>query len=167
MILLTLARASVVNREGVVCAVTYSGPESTDGWPVSRVISAQKANTGNALSLDHFALSSANVYGLTQPGGSLYGLQASNPVDPSVAYAGDGDDYGEPCSSSRRRSQDGMCGGKIGGINVFGGGFGLYNEDVEVVGGLGVSGDSSCADHNIGWKLRRALCLDYAPNSVH
>lgn len=34
---------------------------------------------------------------------------------------------------------------------------------LEIVGGLGVSGDSSCADHNIGWRTRHALELDYVP----
>ena len=37
----------------------------------------------------------------------------------------------------------------LGGINVFGGGLALYNSDGRLLGGLGVSGDSSCADHNI------------------
>ena len=32
------------------------------------------------------ALSSANLYSAVQPGGSLYGLQASNPVETDVAY---------------------------------------------------------------------------------
>jgi hypothetical protein len=30
----------------------------------------------------------------------------------------------------------------------------------------GVSGDSSCADHNIGWKTRHSLFLDYVPAGV-
>jgi hypothetical protein len=30
-------------------------------------------------------LSTANLYSAVQPGGSLYGLQHSNPVDPEVA----------------------------------------------------------------------------------
>jgi hypothetical protein len=34
------------------------------------------------------------------------------------------------------------------------------------IGALGVSGDSSCADHNIAWKLRDALNLDYVPAGV-
>jgi hypothetical protein len=59
-----------------------------------------------------------------------------------------------------------MEGGKIGGINIFGGGFALYNNRGELVGGLGVSGDSSCADHNIGWKTRHTLNLDFVPAGV-
>jgi hypothetical protein len=34
--------ASVVNRDGVVCAVAFTGFERGDQWPGSRVISAQK-----------------------------------------------------------------------------------------------------------------------------
>ena len=79
---------TIVNRDGVVCAVAFTGNSRGDQWPGSRVISAQKANTANAFSLDNFALSSANLYAAVQPGGSLFGLQESNPVDPRVAYAG-------------------------------------------------------------------------------
>lgn len=44
-------------------------------------------------------------------------------------------------------------------MNVFGGGFGLYLHGKRV-GGLGVSGDQSCTDHFIGWRVRHALGLD-------
>src|ERR1043165_2527221 len=37
--------ATVVNRDGVVCAVAFTGNNRGDQWPGSRVISAQKANT--------------------------------------------------------------------------------------------------------------------------
>ncbi len=43
--------ATVVNRDGMVCAVTRSGDDRGDQWPGSRVISAQKANTANSFSL--------------------------------------------------------------------------------------------------------------------
>ena len=59
-----------------------------------------------------------------------------------------------------------MTGCKIGGVNVFGGGLALYNSAGALIGALGVSGDSSCADHNIAWKLRHALELDYVPGGV-
>ena len=59
-----------------------------------------------------------------------------------------------------------MGGGKIGGINLFGGGLALYNQGGAIIGGLGVSGDSSCADHNLGWRTRHALGLDYVPKGV-
>src|SRR5437867_13147923 len=157
--------ASLVNRDGVVCAVAFSGVNRGAQWPGSRVISAQKANTANAFSLDAssssngsgqaggLALSTANLYSAVQPGGSLYGLQHSNPVDTGVAYA-------EP-SSSYGTSSDPMVGNKIGGVNVFGGGLALYAKGHQVVGGVGVSGDTSCADHNIGWRVRNLLALDH------
>ena len=43
--------ATLVNRDGVVCAVASSGTDRAAQWPGSRVISAQKANTANAFSL--------------------------------------------------------------------------------------------------------------------
>src|SRR5213595_3291594 len=133
--------ATVVNRDGVVCAVTFSGADRGSQWPGSRVISAQKANTANAFSLHGLALSTANLYSAVQPGGSLYGLQHSNPVDTGVAYRGPSANYGT--------ASDPMVGHKIGGVNVFGGGLGLYAHGHQLVGGVGVSGDTSCADHNI------------------
>jgi hypothetical protein len=93
-----------------------------------------------------------------QPGGSLYGLQHSNPVNTDVAYRGNPANYGQP--------NDPMVGGRIGGVNVFGGGLALYNSGHTLVGALGVSGDSSCADHNIAWRTRHSLNLDYMPPGV-
>jgi len=57
-------------------------------------------------------------------------------------------------------------GKRIGGTNVFGGGLALYDADGQLVGGLGVSGDASCADHNIAWKMRYNLRLDHVPAGV-
>lgn len=150
--------ATIVDRDGVVRDVVFSGKERGDQWPGSRVISAQKANTANAFSLPDLALSTANLYRAVQPGKSLYGLQESNPVDVSVAYGGNSEDYGS--------AKDPMIGKKIGGINVFGGGLALYDKTGKLIGALGVSGDTSCADHNIAWKLRHALELDYVPAGV-
>src|SRR6185436_15459493 len=67
--------ATVVNRDGEVCAVAFTGGDRGDQWPGSRVISAQKANTANAFSLPGLALSTANIFTAVQPGGTLYGLQ--------------------------------------------------------------------------------------------
>ena len=92
--------ASLVANDGTVCAVAFSGNRYTDQWLGSGVISAQKANTANDFSLSNGApastslfptglsLSTANLYSAVQPGGSLYGLQHSNPVDPEIAYQG-------------------------------------------------------------------------------
>ena len=157
--------ATIVDRDGVVCAVAFSGSDRASQWPASRVISAQKASTASSLGLDStsnsagsgqpngLALSTANLYSAVQPGGSLFGLQLSNPVDTSVAYHGPYANYGT--------AKDPMIGGRIGGINVFGGGLGLYGAGKRMVGGIGVSGDTSCADHNIAWRLRAHLGLDH------
>ena len=150
--------ASVVNRDGVVCAVAFSGDDRGAQWPGSRVISAQKANTANAFSLPGLALSTANIYSAVQPGGSLFGLQASNPVNTDVAYGGNPVHNGQ--------ANDPMVGGRIGGVNVFGGGLALYSSGGTLVGAVGVSGDSSCADHNIAWRVRNTLNLDYVPDGV-
>src|SRR5213075_1094071 len=158
--------ATLVNRDGVVCAVAFSGVNRGAQWPGSRVISAQKANTANSFSLDSssssggagkpngLALSTANLYSAVQPGGSLFGLQESNPVDTSVAYKGPSSNYGTTGGP--------MVGAKIGGVNVFGGGLALYTKvgSVEkIVGAVGVSGDTSCADHFIAWRVRNGLGL--------
>ena len=61
---------------------------------------------------------------------------------------------------------DGMVGGRIGGVNVFGGGLALYDAERVLVGAVGVNGDSSCADHNIAWRVRNTLNMDYVPAGV-
>jgi uncharacterized protein GlcG (DUF336 family) len=150
--------AAVVDRNGLVVAVVFTGATATDQWPGSRVIAAQKANTGNAFSLPRLALSTANLYAATQPGGTLFGLQEANPTNDDVAYGGNAADYGT--------RNDYMVGKRIGGTNVFGGGLPLYDANGKLVGGLGVSGDASCADHNIAWKMRYNLQLDHVPAGV-
>src|SRR2546425_218392 len=150
--------AAVVDRNGLVVAVVFTGATATDQWPGSRVIAAQKANTANAFSLPHLALSTANLYAATQPGGTLFGLQEANPTNEDVAYGGNAAEYGT--------RGDFMVGKRIGGTNVFGGGLPLYDADGTLVGGLGVSGDASCADHNIAWKMRYTLQLDHVPAGV-
>ena len=156
---------TIVDRDGVVCAVAFTGVNRGAQWPGSRAISAQKANTANAFSLDAssasggsgqangLSLSTANLYSAVQPGGSLYGLQASNPVDTGVAYQGPSSAYGTP--------GDPMVGQKIGGVNVFGGGLALYGPGKVLLGAVGVSGDTSCADHDIAWRTRNNLKLDH------
>lgn len=151
-------RATIVNRDGVVRAVAFTGDDRGDQWPGSRVIPAQKASTANAFSLPGLALSTANVFSAVQPGVSLYGLQHSNPVDTEVAYRGSPGNYGQP--------NDPMVSRRIGGVNVFGGGLGLYNSAHELIGAVGVSGNSSCADHHIAWRTKNALFLDYVPGGV-
>lgn len=157
--------ATIVANDGTVCAVAFSGSKYTDQWLGSRIISAQKANTANDFSLSNgappagslfpngLALSTANLYSAVQPGGSLYGLQHSNPVDPEIAYQGYAQLYGT--------AYDPLVGQRVGGVNVFGGGLGLYASGGVKVGGVGVSGDQSCTDHFVAWRVRHNLMLDY------
>ncbi len=149
--------AVVVNRDGVVCAVVFSGPDRSAQWPASRLIAAEKAHTANALSVPNFALSTANLYAASQPGQSLYSLITSAPPNPQAAFAGSPEQFGQP--------NDPMVGKPIGGIIVFGGGLALYDKG-KLVGGLGLSGDTSCADHVIAWKVRHQLKLDGVPMGV-
>jgi uncharacterized protein GlcG (DUF336 family) len=149
---------TVVNRDGIVCAVAFTGTNRGSQWPGSRAISAQKANTANAFSLPGLALSTADLYAAVQPGGTLFGLQFSNPVSTRVAYQGPAADFGQ--------WNDPMVGERIGGVNVFGGGLALYNSKKVLIGAVGVSGDTSCADHNISWRTRHSLLLDFVPGGV-
>ena len=159
---------TVVANDGTVCAVAFSGGQYTSQWLGSRAIAAQKANTANDFSLGlgstpasslfgtkGLALSTANLFTAVQPGGSLYGLQHSNPVATEVAYG----NFPPTNPNAFGTPNDPMIGQRVGGVNVFGGGLALYVHGVKV-GGLGVSGDTSCTDHMVAWKVRNALGLD-------
>jgi uncharacterized protein GlcG (DUF336 family) len=148
--------AAVVNRDGIVCAVAFSGPNRGAEWPGSRLIAAEKASTANAFSTNDFAISTGNLYAGAQPGGSLYSIVT--PPNPAVAFSGD------PASFGTRN--DPLVGKPIGGVIVFGGGVPLYSARGEIIGGLGVSGDTSCADHVVAWKTRHTLGLSSIPMGV-
>ncbi len=131
---------AVVNRDGEICAYTTSTADPAQTWPGSQQISKAKAFTANAFSNDILPLSTANLYLLTQPGHSLYGLNQSNPFDPQFLAPPGG--------------QGGGRGKVAGGIISFGGGVPLYNAEGGIIGGLGVSGDTACADHEIAKRVR-------------
>lgn len=147
--------SAVVDRQGVLCSVISNNP---DTWPGSRAIAMAKASTANDFSSSSLALSTANLYSLTQPAnsnttpdqgipaGSLYGLNNSNPFNPDFL------------------AQNPDVGRVAGGIISFGGGVALY-QNGQVVGGLGVSGDTACADHAIAYRMRAAAGLNGTPNS--
>jgi uncharacterized protein GlcG (DUF336 family) len=133
--------SAVVDRHGVLCSVINTG---NDPWPGSRSIAIAKAGTANDFSNNALALSTANLYALTQPGGSLYGLNNSNPFNPAFQQQNTGDGF------------------VPGGIITFGGGVALYSGG-QVIGGLGVSGDTACADHAIAYRMRHLAGLDAIP----
>lgn len=153
--------AVIVNHDGVGCAVVFSGTSRSQEWPGSRVIAASKANTANGVSTDDYAISTANIFAASQPGQSLYSLATSAPPNAKAAF-GDPASFGTP--------NDPMVGKAVGGIIVFGGGLALYNSQGKIVGGLGLSGDTSCTDHIIAWKVRHQLHLDHVtmgPSPAH
>ena len=160
---------TIVANDGTVCAVAFSGTKYTDQWLASRVISAQKASTSNGLSLatvsgassaGQLALASGNLYSPDREGGSLLGLQFSNPVSATNAYQVNGAPGVVPDPTTFGTTSDPMVGQPIGGINVFGGGLALYDVNGNKVGGIGVSGDTSCTDHMVAWRTRHGLGLD-------
>jgi uncharacterized protein GlcG (DUF336 family) len=155
--------SAVVDRQGVLCSVINN---SADVWPGSRSIAIAKASTANDFSNSQLALSTANLYSFTQPAndlsaagapkapgvqtfpaGSLYGLNNSNPFNPGFQPQGTG------------------VGGVPGGIITFGGGVALY-QNGQVIGGLGVSGDTACADHAIAYRMRQQAGLDGTPGGA-
>jgi uncharacterized protein GlcG (DUF336 family) len=139
--------SAVVDRQGHLCSVINTNATNGDAWPGSRAIAIAKAETANDFSNSALALSTTNLYAPTQPGGSLYGLNNSNPFNPIFDPNGTG------------FSQ------VPGGIITFGGGVALY-QGGQVIGGLGVSGDSSCADHAIAYRMRHKAALDSIPGGV-
>ena len=149
--------AAIVDRNGVVCAVTFSGETVHDQWLGRRGIAAEKAFAASGLSLDGFALSTPNLFAGSLPGAFLHGLPATNPVSTAVLHAGDPAAFGSV--------SDPMVGDVLGGVAAFGGGLPL-NDEGGLIGALGVSGDTSCADHNLAWRVRERLGFDAVPAGV-
>jgi uncharacterized protein GlcG (DUF336 family) len=136
--------AAVVNRNGELCALAVSTDDPAAAWPGSRGIAIAKASTANGFSSDTAPMSTARLYTLSQPGHSLWGAANGNPLNPSCG--GNAVDLATGVGK--------VCGGTI----TFGGGLGLYKGQTRV-GGLGVSGDTSCADHEIAKRVREASGL--------
>ena len=134
--------ASVVNRDGAVCSYATNQPaDPTQVWPGSQAIAKAKAYTANAFSLDTLPLSTAQLYTFSQPGHSLWGLNQSQPFNPAALGS-----YG----GSKQIN---------GGIITFGGGVPLYKNG-KIIGGLGVSGDTACTDHEIAKRTRNLAGLN-------
>jgi uncharacterized protein GlcG (DUF336 family) len=137
--------ASIVNRQGEICATAVATDDPASAWPGSQAIAKAKAFTANAYSTDTTPLSTARLYTLTQPSHSLWGVGQPNPFNPECLVApGDMD-----------KTNGRICGGSI----AFGGGVPLYRNKTKV-GGLGLSGDTACADHEIAKRIRHLAQLD-------
>jgi uncharacterized protein GlcG (DUF336 family) len=137
--------ASIVNRQGEICATAVATDEPASSWPGSQAIAKAKAYTANAFSSDVQPMSTARLYTLTQPGHSLWGVAQPNPFNPECLVA--------PEDASKTNGK--VCGGAV----AFGGGVALYRGKTRV-GGLGVSGDTACADHEIAKRIRHLANLD-------
>ena len=95
-------------------------------------------------------MSTARLYTFTQPGHSLWSLGQSNLFNASFLAA---------------PGANGGVNQIAGGLIFFGGGVPLYR-GTEVIGGLGVSGDTACADHEIAKKARDLAALN-PPGGAH
>jgi uncharacterized protein GlcG (DUF336 family) len=137
--------AAVVNRAGEICASAVATDDPGSAWPGGQAIAKAKAYTANAFSTDTLPMSTARLYTLTQPGHSLWGLAAGNAFNPDCLDA--------PQNADKTDGK--ICGGSI----AFGGGVPLYKGRVRI-GGLGVSGDTACADHEIAKRIRHLAQLD-------
>jgi uncharacterized protein GlcG (DUF336 family) len=142
---------AIVNRDGEICAYITSTTDPTQVWPGSQAIAKAKAYTANAFSLDSLALSTAMLYTFTQPGHSLWSLGQSNLWHPALTAP--------PGGQSGGQNQIG------GGLIFFGGGVPIYR-GAKIVGGLGISGDTSCTDHEIAKRTRNGLGLNPPDGSL-
>jgi uncharacterized protein GlcG (DUF336 family) len=137
--------AAIVNRQGEICTTSVATDEPASAWPGSQAIAKAKAYTANAYSTDASPLSTARLYTLTQPGHSLWGVAEPNPFRADCLVP--------PRDMNATNGK--VCGGSI----AFGGGVPLYKGKTRV-GGLGVSGDTACADHEIAKRIRHLAQLD-------
>ena len=137
--------AAIVNRQGVICSVGVATDDPASAWPGSQAIAKAKAYTANAYSTDTSPMSTARLYTLTQPQHSLWGVGEPNPFNPACLES--------PADAEKTNGR--ICGGSI----AFGGGVPLYRGKTRV-GGLGVSGDTACADHEIAKRIRHLANLD-------
>lgn len=137
---------AVVNREGEICAVAVGTSDPLQVWSGSLSIAEAKAYTANAFSLDDKPMSTARLYTMTQPGHSLWGIAASNPF----------------VAANLKTPSQGLGNGNqklTAGLISFGGGVPLYKNN-KLIGGLGVSGDTACADHETAKRVRNMAGLN-------
>ena len=118
----TKMQIAIVARDGKLLRL-FSMP---DAWVGSIDIAIAKARTGAFFSSDQNALTSRVVGAVSQPGGPLWGIWASNQVGIS--------------GSPEFRN----------GIITFPGGVPLYKNG-ELVGGIGVSGDGVDEDEDVAF----------------
>jgi uncharacterized protein GlcG (DUF336 family) len=143
--------AAIVDRSGEVCAVVVSTDDPTAAWPGSQAIAVAKAYTANAFSTDSVPMSTARLYTMSLPGHSLWSAANGNPFNPDCLV--------KPEDHGKQKGK--VCGGTI----AFGGGVPLYKGKTRV-GGLGASGDTPCADHEIAKRMRDKAGLNPAGGAL-
>ena len=143
---------AIVNRNGELCTFATSTADPTHVWPGSQAIAKAKAYTANAFSNESLALSTALLYTFTQPGHSLWSLGQSNLFKPEFLAPPSGQGGGKELIA--------------GGLIFFGGGVPLYDAGGNPVGGLGISGDTSCTDHEIAKRVRTLAGLNNVPGGA-
>ena len=148
----------LVDRADRVCAVAYSGASVGSQRLESRLRAVALASTANNFSTNSLFISSANLY---QPiaSGSLYGMENNLPMNAKRVYSGNFSAWGTPF--------DPLTGQIAGGFLALGGGLALMDAYGNNLGALGIAGSNPCADHNLAWRLRSALNLDYVPAGLN
>ena len=157
--------AAIVDRDGVVCALAFTGNDRNAQMGIGRISSAMRANTANSFAYDSssssngkgfpggLALSTANLFTSTQPGGFVSLLPTSYPVNQAAAFGGAPDRFGS--------FRDPLVGQRIGGFAAIAGGLALFGAGQMTLGGIGVAGDHACTDHDVAWRVRSLLGLDH------
>ena len=109
---------TIVNRDGVVCAVAFTGNRGRPMAGKSRDLCAE-GEYGKCIQPEGArAFDSESVYGDAAGRDALW-FAVEQPGQHGRGVSRRPSDYGQ--------SDDPMVGGRIGGINVFGGGLALYN----------------------------------------
>ncbi|HEY7289716.1 MAG TPA: heme-binding protein [Vicinamibacterales bacterium] len=137
--------AAIVNRNGEICAVAAATEDPGAAWPAGQALAKAKAFTANAFSTDTQPLSTARLYTLALPGHSMWGSSGTNNFRDDCIES--------PLDASKTDGR--ICGGSI----TVGGGIPLY-KGKRRIGGLGISGDTPCADHEIAKRIRHIAQLD-------
>ena len=137
--------ATVVDRSGIVVAVVFTGAEGGDQWPGSRIISAQKANTANNVQPRRPGALDRQPLFRGPAGRQPVRAAGSQPGRHGRRLRRNATDSAPPRSmvgQAHRRDQ--RLRRRLRAVR----------RATALVGGMGVSGDTSCADHAIGWKVR-------------
>jgi len=137
--------AALVNRSGELCGVSVATEDAASAWPAGQALAKAKAYTANAFSTDTTPLSTARLYTLGMPGHSLWGAFGPNAFNPACLET----------PQDAAATQGKICGGTV----TVGGGVALYRNHRRI-GGLGISGDTPCTDHEIAKRIRHVAQLD-------